>query len=129
MFLRELFETEFQEKARYKSEGKKVMEWVENVIINSTYGFFGLRSKDRDGVDVFYKNDNSYFEQIEKDKVRNILQTKKYTLIRSERDLNVSVAAAITLYSRMKHYMAIRNIENKKYKQSINKHEWSINKH
>ena len=61
------------------------MEWIKK----SPYEFYGLRAKRRDGVNVLYKNDNSFYEFIETDLVRNILRTEKDTLIRSERDLKV----------------------------------------
>jgi hypothetical protein len=46
------------------SYGKPAMAQAYKIIINSGYGFWGLRTQDRDGVEIFSPNPNSHVEYL-----------------------------------------------------------------
>jgi hypothetical protein len=58
-----LFKDGFQKKARAKGEGKPAMAQAHKIIINSGYGFWGLRTtEDRGGVETRAPDSSSYVE-------------------------------------------------------------------
>ena len=61
MFLNKLFTRGFNNKKQWKCEGKKSMELVKKIILNCSYGFFALKTKDRDDINIFFNNDNGLF--------------------------------------------------------------------
>lgn len=114
-FLKQCFEDAVEKKTKAKANGDSAMEFYYKIIANSTYGFFGFRRLDRDGIilgkDLYYQD---YLDQGklisfgELNEDYQILRVKKDLPIK---DVNVSVAAAITSYSRMRTYSIINKIE------------------
>lgn len=117
------FNDGFRNKAKAKAEGNPAMAQAYKIIINSGYGFWGLRTKDRDGVIICEPNSHKYMEYLNTDKLVSIREQGDYVLCRIKKDLdvcdfNVSVAAAISSYARSKlHKMltAIRKVGGKVY--------------
>lgn len=117
------FNDGFRNKAKAKSEGNPAMAQAYKIIINSGYGFWGLRTKDRDGVIICEPNSHDYMSYLNTDKLVSIREQGDYVLCRIKKDLdvcdfNVSVAAAISSYARSKlHKMltAIRKVGGKVY--------------
>jgi len=117
------FNDGFRNKAKAKAEGNPAMAQAYKIIINSGYGFWGLRTKDRDGVIICEPNSHEYMSYLNTDKLVSIREQGDYVLCRIKKDLdvcdfNVSVAAAISSYARSKlHKMltAIRKVGGKVY--------------
>ncbi len=117
------FNDGFRNKALAKAEGNPAMAQAYKIIINSGYGFWGLRTKERDGVIICEPNSHEYMTYLNTDKLVSIREQGDYVLCRIKKDLdvcdfNVSVAAAISSYARSKlHKMltAIRNVGGKVY--------------
>jgi len=117
------FNDGFRNKAKSKAEGNPAMAQAYKIIINSGYGFWGLRTKDRDGVIICEPNSHEYMSYLNTDKLISIREQGDYVLCRIKKDLdvcdfNVSVAAAISSYARSKlHKMltAIRKVGGKVY--------------
>ena len=63
-FMSKFFTDGFTRKATAKAEGKPAMAQAWKIIINSGYGFWGLRVSDRDGVEIIQKGSNSYLEYL-----------------------------------------------------------------
>lgn len=118
-FLKEFFEMGFSRKAQEKENGNPALALAWKIIINSGYGFFGLRTENRDGV-VFLNKDEEDMLDVYEDSgmLKHFGVLGNYIFARLEKDLpikdfNVGVASAITSYARMKLYQAIVDIESK----------------
>lgn len=115
-FLKDCFQDAFKKKAEANKNQNAALEYYYKLVANSTYGFFGFKKLNRDGV-IIGKN-LDYGEYLETGKLVGygemtddcqILRIKKDLDIR---DVNVAVAFAITSYARMKTYGLINDIEN-----------------
>jgi len=62
--LRETMETLFAMKAKAKAEGKSAKEKAVKIIANSTYGFFGQRTEDRESLKIFRSGDVPVYEYL-----------------------------------------------------------------
>lgn len=117
------FNDGFRNKAKAKAEGNPAMAQAYKIIINSGYGFWGLKTKDRDGIIICEPNSHKYMDYLNTDKLVSIREQGDYVLCRIKKDLdvcdfNVSVAAAISSYARSKlHSMLteIRKVGGKVY--------------
>ena len=150
-FLKRFFDDGFMNKAKAKSEGNPAMAQAYKIIINSGYGFWGLRTKDRDGVIINESSSNSYLKYLKEDKLIGIMEKNGYKFCRVLKDLNVkdfnvAVAAAISSYARIKLHnlltdikkvggevyycdtdSVICNINLKDYPELQQKHQWDGN--
>lgn len=109
------FNDGFRNKAKAKSEGNPAMAQAYKIIINSGYGFWGLRTKDRDGVIICEPNSHKYMDYLNTDKLVSIREQGDYVLCRIKKDLevcdfNVSIAAAISSYARSKLHKMLTDI-------------------
>jgi len=59
-FMSKFFTDGFQKKAQAKADGNPAMAQAWKIIIDSDYGFWGLRTEDRDGVEICSPESNSY---------------------------------------------------------------------
>lgn len=114
-FKKKFFNDGFIKKAKSKANGNPAMAQAYKIIINSGYGFWGLRTKDRDGVIIFEPNDNSYRKYLDTDKLLSIREHNDYVFCRVMKDLdvedfNVAVASAISSYARSKLHSLITAI-------------------
>jgi hypothetical protein len=114
-FLKQCFEDAVKKKTEAKANGDSAMEFYYKIIANSTYGFFGFRRLDRDG--IILGEDLYYQDYLDQGKLMSFGELNdEYQILRVKKDLpikdvNVSVAAAITSYSRMRTYSIINKIE------------------
>ena len=103
----------FQRKADAKTKGLTCLAQIWKIIINSGYGWLGLRTMDRDGVEIFEKG--SPLSLLD---VKNLISEAdigNYTIQRKKKnlpieDFNVAVASAITSYARMRLFDLIHAI-------------------
>ena len=103
----------FKRKAEAKEKGLNCLAQIWKIIINSGYGWLGLRTKDRDGVEIFERG--SPLSLLD---VKNLISEAdigNYTIQRKKKDLpiedfNVAVASAITSYARMRLFDLIHAI-------------------
>ena len=115
--MKKFFEKGFLKKATAKKNGQTARAQAQKIIINSGYGFWGLRTKERDGIEILKKGDNRFQMLMAQNKVTNIRVTKKYLVLRTLKDLdikdfNVSIAAAISSYARVRLWEFITAIRN-----------------
>ena len=114
-FKKKFFDDGFMNKAKCKADGDLAMAQAYKIIINSGYGFWGLRTKGRDGVIICEKDSNEYMEYLNTDKLLGIREYKDYTICRVLKDLdikdfNVAVASAISSYARVKLHTLLNDI-------------------
>jgi len=114
-FLKKFFTDGFLKKALAKLAGNPALAQAYKIIINSGYGFWGLRTRDRDGVIIAEPGDLQYLEYLKAGKLNSIINKGEYNIIRVTKDLkcadfNVAVAAAISSYARCELYGLITDI-------------------
>lgn len=123
--MKQVFEECFEKKATAKTEGKPAMSQAWKIILNSLYGFWGLRTKDRDSVKIYPKGDSPVFDYLQRGKLINESDIGNYTILRVLNDLeikdfNVGIASAISSYGRIRLTNLIHDIEDKNYKVYMN---------
>lgn len=116
-FLKNTFIEGFENKAKAKLEGNEALSLCYKVIINSTYGFFGLNRR-RDGIKVFHKDASGMIPILLNNKLISYCDYGDYSFVRCYNDLNikdfnVSIASAISSYARIRLWKAINDIEQK----------------
>lgn len=104
--MREANETLFAMKAQAKAEGKSAMEKALKIVINSMYGFWGLRTEKRESVKIFPSQNTPVYDYLSRNALVEEVNHGKYTCLRVIDDLNVidfnvGVAAAITSWARV----------------------------
>tara|TARA_R110002072_G_scaffold302304_1_gene484656 strand:+ start:169 stop:4098 length:3930 start_codon:yes stop_codon:yes gene_type:complete len=114
--LRETFESLFALKAQAKAEGKGTKEKAIKVVANSTYGFFGIRTKDREGIRIYQSDDVPIYDFLARGALIEEADHGRYTCLRVKadmdlKDFNVGVAAAVTSYARIKLWHLMDDIE------------------
>lgn len=124
-FMKDVFNDCFNNKALAKSQGKKALSLAWKIILNSLYGFWGLKTKDRDSVKIYPKGDSAVFDYLQKDKLINEADIGNYTILRvlqdlDTKDFNVGVASAISSYGRIRLTQLIHDIEERGYKVYMN---------
>jgi hypothetical protein len=115
-FKSKFFNDGFHKKAEAKAMNNPAMAQAYKIIINSGYGFWGLRTQDRDGVVISNSENPSYMEYLHSDKLLNIMEHGEYTFARVLKDLdvkdfNVGIAAAISSYARCKLHKLLTKIK------------------
>jgi hypothetical protein len=115
-FLKKFFTDAFNKKSEAKKAGNAGLSQCYKIIANSGYGFWGLRTEGRDGIKAFYDDKSAIVPIIQQNKLIDTIDHGKYTFIRHYNDLNVkdfnvSIASAISSYSRIKLWTAINDIE------------------
>ena len=115
-FMAKFFADGFNRKATAKAEGKPAMAQAWKIIINSGYGFWGLRISDRDGVEIFEADSDAYLEYLNSEKMISMNEHDNGTMFcrvlktLKVKDFNVGVAAAIASYSRLKLHQLLTDI-------------------
>jgi len=115
-FMKEFFEKGFINKALEKQNNNPAMAQAWKIIINSGYGFWGLRTKNRDGITIHEASDDKYLKYLKTNKLISIQENKDYTFCRVLKDLtikdfNVSVASAISSYARSRLHSLLSDIK------------------
>jgi hypothetical protein len=114
-FMKEYFEDlfEFKKEAKRKGEAAKEKSW--KIILNSGYGFWGYNRYDRDTVKISRKESRAWIDTLRKGKLKEYGVVGDYRHLRVSEDnmsvTNVSVAAAITSYARIKLWKLLRDIK------------------
>lgn len=116
-FLKDFFNDAFIKKSEAKSKGNKAMALCYKIIANSGYGFWGLRTKSRDGIKLFNNDVSGIIPYILNNKLISYCQFGDYTFLRCYNDLkikdfNVSISSAISSYARIRLWNAINDIES-----------------
>ena len=111
------FNDGFSKKSEAKADGNPAMQQAYKIIINSGYGFWGLRTKDRDGVIICEPNSHEYMNYLNTDKLLGFRQLDNYSICRVKKDLdvsdfNVAIAAAISSYARSNLHELLTEIKN-----------------
>ena len=110
--MKSFFEEAFKRKAEAKKAGNKALAQVWKIIINSAYGFWGIRVEDKDSVLIQEKGACDIHDYIHRGKFLNYTEIGKYGIARVLKDLpikdfNVGVASAISSYSRCRLWSLI----------------------
>lgn len=113
--MRKFFTDGFKERCAEKKKGNTTMALAWKNIINRGYGFWGLRTKDREGVVIGNKSDTDVEEYITNGQYGSHGAVGDYNIIQVAKDLktsdvNVGIAAAISSYGRMKIHQLINDI-------------------
>lgn len=114
--LKQFFEQCVDKKAEAKKAGNDALALSYKIIANSGYGFWGLNATERDSVVISDINSGDHYQYLFNDKLVNYTEFGNYMHLRVKKDLdmkdfNVSIAAAITSYARMKLWSLINDIE------------------
>ena len=65
--LKPMVEKLFEMKATAKREGKDALASVLKIVLNSLYGFWGTRIKEREGLEIYLNDgDVPFFERLQK---------------------------------------------------------------
>lgn len=112
--LNEIFNETFKLKQEATANGQDGMTLTYKIINNSIYGFWGLRTKDRDSVKIS-EGYNGWYDAFVNEKLVGLGYHSGYTFCRMKNDLeikdfNVAIASAICSYARMKLFKLIRAI-------------------
>jgi len=117
--LKPMVEKLFKMKADAKKNGQDALAQVMKIVLNSLYGFWGTRIKDREGLEIYRSDgDVPFFDRLNKQQLVGLTEHERYTVMRVEKDLpiddiNVSNAAATTSYSRSKIWMLMDAIKQR----------------
>jgi DNA-binding HxlR family transcriptional regulator len=111
----------FKKKSEAKKNGQSAIELTFKIIVNSGYGFWGLNTSGRDGVEIYPRGEAPVRMKIDNEEMVQESDIGDYTILRTVRDLdvtdhNVSVAMAITSYARYRLWELMSSIESKGYK-------------
>ena len=115
-FMCKFFTDGFQKKAEAKADGQPAMAQAHKIIINSGYGFWGLRTQDRDGVIICDKNNGDYLEYLNSERLVNMRENEDGSLFcrvlknLKVTDFNVGIASAISSYARLKLHSLLTDI-------------------
>ena len=117
-WMKKFFTDAFNKKAEAKKSGKPALEQTYKIIANSGYGFWGLRTSNRDCIKIQEAEKTSIYPYLEANKFMNYNEIGKYSIMRVLEDLpikdfNVGVASAISSYSRCRLWSLIKDIESK----------------
>ena len=108
-------------RAKYKKEGRSSLALTIKIIINSGYGYWGMRCKNRVGLylcrDTTPNWRTAFVTMLNDNKVIDYTTSGEYNVIKCIRDLSgnnvsVGIASAITSYARMKLYKLMVDVEN-----------------
>ena len=119
--MKEMSEEVFKMKSLAKEQGKDALSLVWKIILNSSYGFWGLRTKDRDAIKIYPVGQAPVNSYMNIGKLKDESDIGNYTLLRILNDLevtdfNVGIACAITSYARCELWNLINDIESKEKK-------------
>ncbi len=93
------------------------MSQAYKIIANSSYGFWGLRTRERDGVEIFKNNDDSCLGYLNTERMVSMNEHDDGTMFcrvikdLKIKDFNVSIASAIASYGRLRLASCINAIK------------------
>lgn len=119
--LKSVMEDGFKKKAEEASKGNSTSAAAQKIVINSTYGFFGLVAEEVDTLKIYKKTDPIDIDtrinaMMVEDRFISSNAIGDYNIVRCITDLkikdfNVAIASAITAYSRMSLYRIMELFE------------------
>jgi len=116
--LRDIMTDGFQLKARATRDDQPVLTKTWKILINSAYGFFGLKWQEKRGITACNNDQLDLF--LSEGRVYNYNQLKDdLYLVDVERDLtdikgkSIAIASAVTSFARMELYAVMTAIQNK----------------
>ena len=114
--LRDCMESLFTKKAEAKAQGNNGLSKTWKIIANSLYGVWGLRTLDREGIEIARPENSSWALDMATEKLLDIKNIGEYIVTRRLHDLpikdcNVAIAAAVTSEARLKLYRLMRDIQ------------------
>ncbi len=71
-FMARLFTDCFEKKATCKKNGQTGMSQARKIIANSIYGVWGLRTRERDGVEIYDSNDDAYLQYLNTERMHGV---------------------------------------------------------
>lgn len=126
--LKDMIETCYEKKKQASIAGDNARRHIVKLLLNSSYGWWGLRTRDRDSCVVVDSSDqgSTFQKYLEQDKLLGMgthtmggskSDGEKYFFIRCKRNLdildhNVAVAAAVTSNARVRLHDAITDFES-----------------
>lgn len=115
--MKECMENLFEKKALATRNKQTALAQTWKIIINSLYGVWGLKIKDREGVEISRPEKSNWAMDLVSNKLMDIEKIGKYVVTRRKKDLpvkecNVAIAAAICSYARIKLYKLFVDIQN-----------------
>lgn len=110
--MKAFFEDRFKKRKEKKDVGDLAGSMLEKLYMNSAYGKFALRTKDRDSISLYSSGFTDHFQTYHDNELVNIAEKGHYLLIRKRRDIeakdtNVAISAAITEYARMEMHKMV----------------------
>lgn len=103
-FMKRFIHNVFEDKKAAKLNGDKVSEMINKIILNSSYGFWGIKTYDRESLKVSNKS-REYLKYLNDNKLIGSSHIGNHTLLRVINNINtvsnVSIASAITSYGRI----------------------------
>ena len=114
--LKDFFEKMVEAKQTHRAAGRNALSFSCKIIANSGYGFWGIRTADRDGFRVLPNQDISWYDDLINNRLVSLCRFPNYTFCRVLHDLsiydhNVGIASAITSWSRMRLYELLRALQ------------------
>lgn len=108
----------FKMKAEAKENGNPALSKTWKIIINSLYGVWGLRIMDREGIEIALPEQSTWSLDMAREKLMDVEKIGQYVVTRRTHNLevsdcNVSIAAAVTSYARIKLYRLFADIQDK----------------
>ena len=119
--LKKTFGSLFKVKAQAKANGCPAKEKAIKIMANSSYGFWGQNTTDRETVKIYESGDVPIYDYLARDALVEEADHGRYTCLRVVEDLdlkdfNVGVAAAITSYGRMRIWKLMDTLQTSGYK-------------
>jgi hypothetical protein len=116
-FMARLFTDCFEKKATCKKNEQAGMSLAWKKIANSSYGFWGLRTRERDGVEIYDSDDDAYLQYLNTERMVSMNEHNDGTMFcrvikdLKIKDFNVGIASAIASYGRLRLCSAINAIK------------------
>ena len=115
LFMRKDVQEIFNKKHDNVKSDNKVLAKFWKTILNSSYGFWGLKPK-RDTIKIYRRGQSPIKYYLDNDKLKNHLCVSEYTLLKIEEltsitERNVSIASAISSYGRCELWSLMNDID------------------
>jgi hypothetical protein len=115
-FLSKFFTDAFNKKAEAKADGLGGLAQAYKIIANSGYGFWGIRTQNRDGVIISNSEDKTYLKYLNSEKLVDVKENANGEMFcrvikdLQIKDFNVGVASAISSYARLRLQELLQDI-------------------
>jgi hypothetical protein len=111
--MKQFFTDLFNERAECKKKGDLGGSYLKKLAMNSTYGKFAFRTKNRETVKLYRETYVDFYRTYHDNKLKNISTKGKYTMICRVEDVEandtcIAISAAITAYGQLELYKVFR---------------------